>query len=149
MTVREATQADVEQIVQLGQQLQQNSAYKKGAFNTDKAKQAVSMMITSDTDQAFIAESDGKIIGFFLGGVTYEWFSDDLIAFDYSVYVVPEKRNGRTAIKLFKAFEEWATEQGAKSVQVGITTGINIKGNSRLYRFLGFKDSGVLFEKRL
>lgn len=41
-------------------------------------------------------------MGFLLGGLTYEWFSDDLFAFDYSVYVVPHKRNGRVAIKLFK-----------------------------------------------
>lgn len=147
--VRKAIIADVERIVALGKTLHGQSTYVSKGFSDEKAKSMVAMMVNSETDQAFVAEEDGKVIGYFLGGVTYEWFSDELIAFDYSVYVVPEKRNGRVAIKLFKAFENWATEKGAEYLHVGLSTGINVEGNSRFYCSLGFKENGVLFEKRL
>ncbi|UYZ82825.1 GNAT family N-acetyltransferase [Entomomonas sp. E2T0] len=147
--VREATLADVETIVELGKQLQQSSAYAAKSFSEAKANSVVAMMVDSESDNALVAEEDEQIIGFFLGGLTYEWFSDDLLGFDYSVYVVPEKRNGRAAIKLFKAFEAWAKAKGAVGMQAGITTNINIEGNRRFYHFLGYQDGGVLFEKRL
>lgn len=149
ISVREAIVADVEAIVQLGKQLQQSSAYADKGFSEDKAKSVVAMMVASESDNAFVAEDDQQIIGFFLGGLTYEWFSDDLLGFDYSVYVVPAKRNGRAAIKLFKAFEAWAKAKGAIRMQAGITTNINIQGTRRFYHFLGYQDGGVLFEKRL
>jgi len=83
--------------------------------------------VTSDTDIALVAEEAGIIMGFLLGGLTYEWFSDDLFAFDYSVYVVPHKRNGRVAIKFFKAFEQWALQKGAVAIQLSISTNINVE----------------------
>lgn len=147
--VREATLADVASILKLGKQLHQNSAYADKHFNDEKAGSVVAMMVDSETDSAFVAEDDGEIIGYFLGGLTYEWFSDDLLGFDYSVYVTPEKRNGRAAIKLFDAFENWAKAKDALYIHVGITTNINIEGSSRFYRFLGYKDGGIFFEKRL
>ncbi|MFD1259789.1 GNAT family N-acetyltransferase [Entomomonas asaccharolytica] len=147
--VREATLADVETIVALGKQLQQSSAYANKNFNDSKAKSVVAMMVNSETDNALVAEDEGQIIGYFLGGLTYEWFSDDLLGFDYSVYVVPAKRDGRAAIKLFKAFEDWAKAKGVVAIHVGITTNINNEGNRRFYHFLGYQDGGRFFEKRL
>lgn len=149
INVRAANLADVAIIVQLGRQLHANSAYADKGFSDAKAKSVVAMMVDSETDCALVAEDNQQIIGFFLGGVNYEWFSDDLLGFDYSVYVIPEKRNGRTAIKLFKTFEAWAKSKGAVRIHVGITTNINIEGNRRFYHFLGYQDSGVFFEKRL
>lgn len=147
--VRQATIADVSSIVALGKELRDHSAYAMKNFNTDKVYSVVTALIESETDIALVVEDEGEVFGYFLGGLTYEWFSDDLLAFDYSVYVAPKKRNGRAAIKLFKAFEKWAQEKGAVTIQVGITTQVNVTGNSRFYQFLGFDNGGVLFEKRL
>lgn len=149
INVRNATHTDIVPIVQLGKCLRQQSAYANKQFCDQKASEMVAKMIDSDTDNAFVAEEQGKVIGFFLGGITYEWFSNDLIAFDYSVYVMPTKRNGRTAIKLFNAFEQWAQAKGANRIQVGITTNINVTATSRFYHYLGYQDGGVLFEKRM
>lgn len=149
INVRAANLADVATIVQLGRQLHASSAYASKGFSDAKANSVVAMIIDSETDCIFVAEDDQQIIGYFLGGSAYEWFSNDLLGFDYSVYVIPEKRNGRAAIKLFKAFEDWARAKGIVRIQVGITTNINIEGNRRFYHFLGFEDGGVFFEKRL
>ncbi len=149
ISVREAGLQDVEAIVSLGEALQQNSSYAHKGFCAEKAAKMVRLMVESDSDNAFVAEDDGEIIGYFLGGVMDEWFSDDLLGFDYSVYVIPSKRNGRAAIALFKAFEAWAKAKGAMSLHVGITTNINVDGCRRLYHFLGYEDGGIFFEKRL
>lgn len=149
INVRAATINDIANIIPLCEQLHSNSSYANKGLNLDKTRSFIAMLITSESDNAFVAVEDHKIIGFFFCGLTYEWFSDDLIAFDYSVYVIPERRNGRAAIKLFKAFEAWAKDKGTVYVQIGITTNINVINNSRFYNYLGYQDSGVLFEKRL
>lgn len=150
INVRMGKIADIEAIVILGKQLcVESPAYIDRGFNVDKVKSMLAYMIGSETDVVLVAENTIGLVGYFLGGMTYEWFSEEAIAFDYSVYVTPAQRNGRTAIKLFQAFERWAKDKHIKRLQVGITTQINTQNNSRLYRYLGYEDGGVLFEKRL
>lgn len=147
--VREAVQSDVTSIVMLGKALQQSSSYASKQFSDEKAHSMVSMMIDSESDCAFVADDNGELIGYFLGGLNYEWFSDELLAFDYSVYVTPLKRNGRAAMRLFAAFEAWARNSGAIYVHIGISTNINVERTRRFYHLLGYEDGGVLLEKRL
>lgn len=147
--VRTASVTDVASIVRLGKELRDSSAYANKSFSDEKATAAVTTLVISDTDIALVAEEAGIIMGFLLGGLTYEWFSDDLFAFDYSVYVVPHKRNGRVAIKFFKAFEQWALQKGAVAIQLSISTNINVEKNSCFYQWLGYEVTGKMFEKRL
>lgn len=149
ISVREATQSDVADIVLLGKALHKNSSYACKAFSDDKASSMVSMMIDSESDCALVAEDEQEVIGYFLGGLNYEWFSDELLAFDYSVYVSPLKRNGWTAIKLFDLFERWAKEKGATFINIGVTTAINENKTTRFYNYLGYENAGVFFEKRI
>lgn len=146
---RVATADDVANIVRLGKALRDSSTYATKSFSMEKAALAVTNLVESDTDLALVAEQAGVMVGFLLGGLTYEWFSDDLIAFDYSIYVVPNLRNGRLAIKFLKTFEQWAIAKGAINMQLGISTGIHVDNTSHFYQLLGFTESGRMFEKKL
>ena len=74
------------------------------------------------------------------------WFSDEVHGFEFSFFILPEHADGIAAIRLMTAFRLWCKRQGAKVIRVGITTGIHQEKTARLYRLIGFKDIGPLFE---
>jgi len=147
--IRQAsTVKDIQEIIMLCKALHSESDYyRTQPFDNKQLKASLSNVVFNESSIALLAIQNNEMIGFFIGGLTYGLFNSELIAFDYSVYVVPEQRNGRTAIKLIKAFEDWAISKGANRFRVGTTTDINTDKTSRFYEFLGFKACGVSFEK--
>lgn len=145
---RALTVKDIQQIIMLCRALHSESTYYRlQSFDEEQLEVSLSNVVFNEHSIALLAIQHNEMIGFFIGGLTYGLFNKELIAFDYSVYVVPQQRNGRTAIKLIKAFEAWAISKGAKRFRVGTTTAINTDKISRFYEFLGFKACGVSFEK--
>jgi GNAT superfamily N-acetyltransferase len=106
-------------------------------------------LINGQNGVVFAAEIDGVVVGGMAGGIVDQWFNDDLIAYDYSIFIEPSRRSGITAIRLVKAFEEWARIKGAKIVQLGIGTKLNVEGTSKLYQSLGFEVFAPLFQKEI
>lgn len=146
--IRPATADDIPRIIELGTLLHATSSYSKLAFVPAKAAAFMQALMERD-GVVFVAEIDGVVVGGMAGGVVDQWFSDELIAYDFSIFVEPKRRNGLIAIKLMRAFEEWARIKGAKQVHMGIGTDINVEGTSRLYEHMGFRHFGPLFVKEL
>lgn len=146
--IRPATTADIPRIIELGTLLHATSSYSKMAFVPAKAAAFMQALMERD-GVVFVAEIDGVVVGGMAGGVVDQWFSDELIAYDFSIFVEPRRRNGLIAIKLMRAFEEWARIKGAKQIHMGIGTDINVEGTSRLYEHMGFRHFGPLFMKEL
>lgn len=146
--IRPATNDDIPRIIELGHLLHQSSSYAGMEFDPGMAGSFIESLI-SGLGVVFVAEIDGVVVGGLAGGITEQWFSSELLAFDYSFFIDPKTRSGITATKLVKAFTSWAKLRGAKHVQIGITTGINVEGTSRFYRALGFEDAGLFFNKEL
>ena len=146
--IRSATAADIPRIIELGTLLHATSSYSKMAFVPAKAAAFMQALMERD-GVVFVAEIDGVVVGGMAGGVVDQWFSDELIAYDFSIFVEPRRRNGLIAIKLMRAFEEWARIKGAKQIHMGIGTDINVEGTSRLYEHMGFRHFGPLFMKEL
>lgn len=144
--IRPATLADLPRIIELGAMLHATSSYSRLAFVPEKAAAFLTALIEKD-GVVFVAEIDGVVVGGMAGGVVDQWFSNDLIAYDFSIFVEPKRRNGLIAMKLMLAFEEWARIKGAKQVHMGIGTDINVEGTSRLYKHMGFRHFGPLFVK--
>ena len=146
--IRSATAADIPRIIELGTLLHATSSYSKMAFVPAKAAAFMQALMERD-GVVFVAEIDGVVVGGMAGGVVDQWFSDELIAYDFSIFVEPRRRDGLIAIKLMRAFEEWARIKGAKQIHMGIGTDINVEGTSRLYEHMGFRHFGPLFMKEL
>lgn len=142
--IRPAKHEDIPRLVELGALLHKTSSFSRMSYNPEKVGDLLGQLIDG-LGVVFAAEIDGQVIGGFAGALTEPWFGDDLIAYDYSFFIEPGKRQGFIAIKLILAFQEWAKAKGAKEIQVGITTGINVAGTTRLYRRLGFEYNGPLF----
>jgi GNAT superfamily N-acetyltransferase len=143
--IRAAQLTDVPAIVEIGAVLHCTSVYRDIAFNRDKVADLMRSLING-AGVVFVAERDGVVVGGMAGGVTAHWFSDELVGFEYSFFVLPEARHGLIATKLLLAMKAWCKAKGAKTLRIGITTGINVEGTSRFYRHMGFVDAGNLFE---
>lgn len=146
--IRPATHDDVPRLIELGNLLHEISSYSQMAYNPEKATTFLHQLIDG-LGVVFVAEVGGKVVGGFAGAVTEQWFSDDLIAYDYSVFIEPGRRNGVLAAKLILTFEEWAKIKGAKQLHMGIGTGMHVKSTTRFYEFLGLKHFGPLMMKEL
>ncbi len=150
ISVREAKQQDINQLVLLCEALHRESdVYQLQPFLADQLAVKIAHGMSFQHNLVLIAEDDSGVIGYFMGGITEGFINHQRTAFDYSVYVLPNKRNGRVAIKLFKAFEAWAIDNNASYFRVGITTDIHTEKTSKFYQCLGFKQAGVSFEKVL
>lgn len=146
--IRAATPDDVPCLVSLGRLLHDISSYAALGYDDDKvARQCLALI--NGAGALFVSEREGEVIGFIGGGITEHWFSGEKVAFDYSFFVHPDHRHGVTAVRLIAAFERWAKGQGATQIRMGITTAVNVKGTTRLFKALGFEDAGVLFSKGL
>ena len=96
-----------------------------------------------------VDETEGELRGFFLGGLSTYYFNNDVFAEDYTIYVAPDYRGTRIGLRLIKAFEEWARNQGAKHCYLGTNTGIQSGRFVKLLQVLGYGGPGMMLSKEL
>ena len=141
--IRPAKHSDVPRLIELGTLLHATTSYSTMSFCPDKSAVFLHELINGQ-GVVFVAEVRGEVVGGMAGAVTYQWFSNDLIAYDYSLFVEPSKRNGVIALRLIQAFKEWARLKGAKQIYMGIGTGVSVEGTTRLYESQGLRNIGPL-----
>jgi GNAT superfamily N-acetyltransferase len=141
--IRPAKHSDVPRLIELGTLLHATTSYSTMSFCPDKSAVFLHELINGH-GVVFVAEVRGEVVGGMAGAVTDQWFSNDLIAYDYSLFVEPSKRNGVIALRLIQAFKEWAKLKGAKQIYMGIGTGVSVEGTTRLYESQGLRNIGPL-----
>lgn len=145
MKVHPATPDDAAELAALGRRLHDSSTYAAIPYNEAKV-QALMARLAAGDGVVFVVRQDGRIVGGIAGAVLPWWFSDELHGFEFSFFIAPEHSNGFAAIRLMAAFRVWCRQRGAKVVRVGITTGIHQDKTAQLYRMMGAKYIGPLFE---
>jgi len=141
--IRPATHSDVPRLVELATLLHATSDYSRMSFCPDKTGAFMHELING-AGVIFVADLAGVVVGGMAGAVTDQWFSNDLIAYDYSLFIEPSRRSGITAIRLIQAFKAWAAIKGAKQIYMGIGTGVSVEGTTRLYESQGLRKIGPL-----
>ncbi|UZD96270.1 GNAT family N-acetyltransferase [Pseudomonas corrugata] len=141
--IRPAKHSDVPRLIELGTLLHATTSYSTMSFCPDKSAAFLHELINGQ-GVVFVAEVNGEVVGGMAGAVTDQWFSNDLIAYDYSIFVEPSRRNGVIAVRLIQTFKEWARIKGAKQIYMGIGTGVSVEGTTRLYESQGLRNIGPL-----
>ncbi|KRP91057.1 hypothetical protein TX25_18850 [Pseudomonas lactis] len=141
--IRPAKHSDVPRLIELGTLLHSTTSYSTMNFCPVKSAAFLHELINGQ-GVVFVAEVRGEVVGGMAGGVIDQWFSNDLIAYDYSLFVEPSKRNGVIAVRLIQTFKEWAKLKGAKQIYMGIGTGVSVEGTTRLYESQGLRNIGPL-----
>jgi GNAT superfamily N-acetyltransferase len=154
--VRPATPDDLPALLAMGRALHAESPrYSRLSFSEAKIR-ALALQMTTGTlttdapGGALVAEKAGILIGMMAGYVFSPFFSEDKVATDYTLYVVPdERRRGKAAVALVRAFEAWAVEQGVTDIIPGTSTMIDAEGTARFYEKLGYEKYGYAMIKRV
>lgn len=146
--VEAAELTDIPRLVELGAMLHGASSYRDVTYSREKVGRTLAALIQG-AGVVFVVRKKGEIVGGLAGSVTPYWFSDEVHGFDFSLFFDPASRNGIYTHQVVQAFVIWCRARGAKKIRMGITTGIAVEATAKFYRWMGFKDSGLLFEMEI
>ncbi|HBW3217543.1 TPA: GNAT family N-acetyltransferase [Klebsiella pneumoniae] len=146
MMIRNATAGDIPALIELGTRMYLESRYSQNSpFDADKCAELAQSLIYSSSGCVLVAEKDGHVIGWLGGGIAEQFFSRQLMAFEYGLFVAPEHRGGSAGPRLACAFIDWSKEHGAAVINMGITTGVHAERTGQLYSRLGLQQTGLLY----
>lgn len=145
-TIRPARSEDLDALADMGAQFFAYSAFAKAVpYDRDAARAAIASyaapgtMLTAPSGVVLVAEADGEIVGGLVGFIGPMWFNPSArIATELAWWVAESHRGGTAAIKLYRAFEAWADEQGADVI---VMSDLVIDGETpaaRLFEKLGY-----------
>lgn len=148
MQIREATPADLAAMLALGAQMHAESP-RFELLHYDETK-VEALLYNAMSDPAYflmVAEQKkGDIVGGFLGFAAPMWFSADEVAADLALFIKQDRRGSMAAVALVRAFIAWARAREVKQINLGISTGVKVEQTADLYKALGLKMYGYLFE---
>lgn len=141
--IREATAADVGQLVTLGQRFHAETPYAQhlGANPAQMARFAESL-IAGDQSVIFVADLGGVLVGMFAMSVYLHPLSGECCASEFFWWVEPEHRG--IGVRLLRQAERWAKDRGAVVLQLVAPT----KDVELLYQRLGLTQTEVQYQKR-
>jgi hypothetical protein len=146
-----ATPADIGEILELGQQMHAESAFRHFDFDIPKCAMLFHTCLTNpDTHFIRVAVSPtNEIVGLLIGFISEHYFGRDLIASDYLWYVTPEHRGSKAALALLRDFQKWAEDRNAAEVHMGISTGVHAEKTGALLERLGYDLVGGNYKLRV
>ena len=148
--VRLANYGDASFLTDLAEDMAAESPrFSKFEVDRDKIALLVVGLIDSASGVIFVSTQDDIITGFMAGMISEHFFCSSLIAGDIGLYVVPEKRGSMTGVRLIKAFDLWAAEQGAHEVSISPHTGVEEQMVVKLLEKKGYTNQGVSMVKEL
>lgn len=139
MIIRPPEPRDKDQMMDMARAMHAESPrFRNEPFSGDKFSQVLDHLIRG-LGICFVAEDDGGLVGMAGGVLGQPPFSDYLYATDLGIYLRPEARGRLTAVRLVKAFEEFAFTKGAEEVILGISCDIEkMDGIKSFYEKLGY-----------
>jgi GNAT superfamily N-acetyltransferase len=114
---------------------------------TGEMRERLTRIAARDDYETFVAERDGRTVGFtgVMHGLSYVY--DPPYARLLSLVVEPEERGRGTGAALVAAVERWAREHGAG--QLHLTAALHRDGAHRFYERLGYERTGVRYVRKL
>lgn len=146
---------DVEALVVMGRDMHEEAPeHQRKDFSLEKTRRLVQSLCGVLPPPpvpacVFVAICGGEPVGMMGGFVTEHFFGHDRVASDYGLYVRPEHRGGSAAVRLVRAFEEWATQFDPFEIMPGVTTGVRTEKTVSFYRKLGYEVNGVTLVRRM
>jgi GNAT superfamily N-acetyltransferase len=150
MLIRHPQSRDIDELVEMGARMHAESAYSFLPYDRRKVRRFIQSCI--DDPAGFcglVAEEDHRLVGLFAGSLIEYFFCNDVVASDIVLYVDPEHRQGLAALRLVRAFSEWAAKRGAREVCLSVSTNVKPDQTGAFYERLGFVRVGGVYKQRL
>ncbi len=136
MTPQRATVADLPKIERCAEEFYAASAFLKG-FDLDRFCALWKSLLESGAGVIFsFDDTDGQWAGM-LGGMAYPDIYSGAMTASEMFWFVREGHRGQ-GVKLYRAFEEWAREQGCKTIRMVHLADVMPERVARFYERAGF-----------
>lgn len=116
MAIRHATAADLTPLVALGSRFFEASPFATIAAFDAAAVRALVEQAMAGGVVLVATDDDGAVVGGIMGTITGPWFAPTVPCAVEVAWWVDEHARGMVGIRLYRAFEAWAREQGARAV---------------------------------
>lgn len=138
--IRPATHEDLDALLAMGEQFFTFSRLAQFAvFDRGTALNSVVALIDADTGVCLVAVVEGEIVGGIVGVLAPLWFAPScLSATEFAWWVKEEHRGGTAGVKLLRAFEQWAKDNGAAMVSMSDLVIEGATPAGRLFEKLGY-----------
>lgn len=147
--IREATESDIPQLVEMARAMHAESPrYQNKQFDEGVTAQFINILISGSDFCVFVSGIASDLTGMIGCSVSPFFFSFvDKYACDVGFYVKPEHRGGGSALKLIKAYEDWALEKGVLPEDITLGVSCENKKLGELMTKMGYTQSGELYRK--
>lgn len=147
--IRPAVVDDLPRLMFLAVEMHRESRFRDYAFDEGKVGTLILHLISNPDGRGFawVAEANGQVVGGLLATIYESWFSRQLVASDFGLFLHPKYRGGVAAMRLVKQYKAWAASHGA-DCELGCNTGVNPEMYDRFVQCMGFRPVARLYTAR-
>ena len=145
--IRHASQGDLDNLLSLGERMRTESTVHYPEIERGCAEGFLNASLEMpDRFLVAVAEEDG-LVGMITAVAGPYAFSSEIRSASDLLYVSPEYRGGRTAMRLVQKYKDWSDEIGAVTSIMGISTGVTPEKTGRFFEFMGFSPIGMMYRR--
>lgn len=147
--IRKANASDVVNIMGLCKALYEEAITHNRLYELDDTclLDMCNEFVSAKDKVIFVDVKNGEMTGVMFGQLTTPWVSNDLIAVDVILYVKPSYRGRAVSLNLIKNYEAWAKANGAKAIQLSVSSGVDQEKTLTIYSKLGYTPQAVCYGK--
>lgn len=136
--VRRGTIEDIDALVEMGGRFFAFSAFSGFIpYDADAVRTGLTGLLEHGV--VLVADCDGQLVGGIVGAMAPVWFNKDTrAATELAWWVNEDFRHTSAGIKLYRAFEQWAKDQGAHAIVMSDLVIRGVAPAENLFRKLGF-----------
>ncbi len=117
-------------------------------FQYDLAEQTFEMGVNHAEPTLFVCEDNREIVGYLVAFLESYSFTSGVFVVQEVLYVRPDKRGTRAAVRLIKEFVRWGEIVGAREWIFGISNNFQPERTARLFEKLtGAKQVGIYLKR--
>jgi len=117
-------------------------------FCESRARETFKRYLDTANPTIFVCEgADRSIIGMLIATMSSYAFATGLCINQEVLYVHPDHRHSRAAVRLVEHFSEWADRLDAREVFTGVSNDVQAERVARLFQRCGFAPVGTYLRK--
>lgn len=137
---------DMDEVLRLAEmQVAENHPHLE--FRRDMAQQELTRSLETAHPTIFVAEDAGEVVGYIACSLNEYTFTSGVFVSQEVIYVRPDKRGTRAAVRLIKEFLRWGEVVGAREWTFGVSNGFHPERTAKLFEHFGAERVGVYLKK--
>ena len=149
MIYRQGVLSDTDQILVLGRQMHNESAFSSLDWSDTKAANLFSTCVTQDNHCCYVSEKDGVLNGMIAGRVSEYFVGHDYIVSDFVWFIDQAHRGSLASIRLLKLFIDFGRLWNVAEVCIGVSTQVLLNRTDKLLKRFDFDNVGGTYKLML